>query len=112
VSTPSAQYASQEDALRKCVAELEAALASVTAERDKLRRAYEQLKGHLDLLRRRIFVAKAERMDTRQLELEFAETKAKLDALATDPALEGVAERIRSRKPVCSGIAAAGRSAS
>ena len=58
------------------------ALATVTAERDKLRRAYELLKGQLELLRRRLFVAKAERIDTTQLEIEFAETKAKLDKLA------------------------------
>ena len=71
------------------VAHLEAALATtqttlakVTAERDKLRRAYEQLKEQLELLRRRIYVAKAERVDIAQLEMEFAETKAKLDALA------------------------------
>ena len=57
------------------------ALAMVTAERDKLRRAYELLKGQLELLRRRIFVATAERIDTTQLEIEFAETKAKLDKL-------------------------------
>lgn len=61
-----------------------AELANVRAERDKLRHAYEQLKGHLELLRRRIFLAKAERIDTTQLELEFAETKAKLDKLATE----------------------------
>lgn len=59
-----------------------AALATVTAERDKLRHAYEQLKGQLELLRRRIFLAKAERIDTRQV--EFAETKAKLDKLAKE----------------------------
>ena len=64
------------------VAELESTLAAVTAERDKLRRAYEQLKEHLELLRRRIFVAKAERIDVTQLQLEFADTQAKLDALA------------------------------
>ena len=66
-----------EAALRR-VAELEAVVSSMTvtlsktndelatvrAERDKLRRAYEQLKAHLELLRRRIFVAKAERIDT------------------------------------------------
>lgn len=98
MSTPTTQPLSEEDALRKRVAELEAALSStkatldeVTAERDKLRRAYEQLKGHLDLLRRRIFVAKAERIDTRQLELEFAETKAKLDALAKELGDESLA---------------------
>jgi len=72
------------------VAQLEAMLAStqttltqVTAERDKLRRAYEQLQEQLELLRRRIYVAKAERIDATQLEMEFAQTQAKLDALAT-----------------------------
>jgi transposase len=71
------------------VAQLEATLATtqtqlaqVTAERDKLLRAYEQLKEQLELLRRRIYVAKAERVDVTQLEMEFAQTKAKLDALA------------------------------
>jgi transposase len=71
------------------VAHLEAALAStqttlaqVTAERDKLRRAYEQLKEQVELLRRRIYIAKAERVDVTQLEMEFAQTQAKLDALA------------------------------
>jgi transposase len=80
-----------EAALRHRIAQLEAALtsttatlAAVTAERDKLRRAYEQLKTQLELLRRRIFLAKAERIDTRQLELEFAETQAKLIKLATE----------------------------
>jgi transposase len=65
------------------IAQLEATLAQVTAERDKLRRAYEQLKEQLELLRRRLYVAKAERVDASQLEMEFAATKAKLDALAT-----------------------------
>ena len=72
------------------IARLEATLANtrtslvqVTAERDKLRRAYEQVKEQLELLRRRLFVAKAERVDTTQLQMEFAETQAKLNALAT-----------------------------
>ncbi len=100
VETPASE---QEEALRRRVAELEAKLATVseleaklatvTAERDKLRRAYEQAKIQLELLGRRIFFAKAERIDTRQLELEFAETKAKLDKLAKelghDEATEG-----------------------
>ena len=80
-----------EAALRARVRELEATLASmsselktVRAERDKLRRAYDQLKAHLELLRRRIFVAKAERIDTSQLEMEFAETTAKLRKLAKE----------------------------
>lgn len=76
------------------IAHLEATLASAratitqrTAERDKLRHAYEQLKEQLELLRRRLFVAKAERVDTTQLQMEFSATQAKLGALATQ--LEG-----------------------
>lgn len=68
---------------------LEAALAAerakvelLTKERDKLRAAYERLRFELELLKRRIFVAKAERIDTKQLELEFAEKLRELDALA------------------------------
>ena len=86
-----------EAALRR-VAELESVVSSMTvtlsktneelktvrAERDRLRRAYDQLKAHLELLRRRIFVAKAERIDTSQLEMEFAETTAKLKKLAQE----------------------------
>jgi transposase len=89
VSAETSTQGEQEEALRRRVAELESALtaatdslAKVTAERDKLRHAYELLKGQLELLRRRIFLAQAERLDTQQLELEFAETKARLDKLA------------------------------
>lgn len=57
-------------------------LAAVTSERDKLRRAYEQLKEELELVRRRLYVAKAERVDVRQLEIEFAQKKAALATLA------------------------------
>jgi transposase len=72
------------DALQRRVDELEAKLAKVSAERDALRRAYEKLQEQLALLKRRIFVAKAERIDAGQLELEFAETKAALDRLAQE----------------------------
>ena len=64
-------------------AELTAAskkLASVTTERDNLRRAYRQLMEQFELLRRRIFIAKAERVDATQL--EFEKTKKELDELA------------------------------
>jgi len=71
------------------IAELEALLAAaharadvLAAERDRLRTAYQQIKLELDLLKRRIFVAKAERIDTAQLELEFGEKLAALDELA------------------------------
>ena len=74
--------------LEAALASTQSTLAQVTAERDKLRRAYEQLKEHLELLRRRIFVGKAERVDVAQLEMEFAQTLAKLDALATQLAAD------------------------
>lgn len=71
------------------IAALEAALAAerervveLTQERDRLRASHEQLRIELELLRRRIFIAKAERVDTRQLELEFAATLAALDKLS------------------------------
>jgi transposase len=71
------------------VAELEVALASERAqvarlveERDILRASHERLRLELELLRRRLFVAKAERVDTSQLELEFSAKLAALDGLA------------------------------
>jgi transposase len=59
-----------------------AAAAAVTAERDRLREAYQALQLEVELMRRRMFVAKAERIDTAQLELEFAGKLAALDQLA------------------------------
>jgi len=71
------------------VAEQQAALASeqaahtaTRAERDRLREAYDALTREVELAKRRLIVAKAERIDTSQLELEFAATLAKLDALS------------------------------
>jgi len=81
-------------------AELAAAttrLVHVTNERDKLRRAYDQLLEQMALLRRRIFVAKAERIDPRQLELALEETKKQLDALAE--ALEGATTNEAANHP-------------
>src|SRR5215211_6360365 len=76
-------------ATRARVIELEAALAAehelrVEWERkhDRLLGAYQALEQQLELIRRRLYVAKAERIDTTQLELEFAATLAALDALA------------------------------
>lgn len=57
-------------------------VVELTKERDRLRASHEQLRIELELLRRRIFIAKAERVDTRQLELEFAATLAALDKLS------------------------------
>jgi hypothetical protein len=56
--------------------------AAAEAERDRLREAYEALKIEVELARRRLVIAKAERVDTTQLELEFAAVLAELDQLA------------------------------
>ena len=107
----SREESTESEALRRRVAELEGALAfktselakassklaAVTTERDHLRRAYEQLREQLELLKRRIFVAKAERIDVQQLELEFAEKKAELDALAETLGLAVQAEKLERK---------------
>lgn len=43
---------------------LQTALAAVTEERDILRSSHERLRLELEMFKRRIFVAKAERVDT------------------------------------------------
>src|SRR3990170_8796031 len=57
-------------------------VAKLTEERDLLRASHERLRLELELLRRRIFVAKAERVDTRQLEMEFAAKLAELNQMS------------------------------
>jgi transposase len=73
------------------VARLEAELADSRRENERLRTTQAQLRTELELLKRRIYVAKAERVDTRQLELEFAAKLKHLDELAQshgmDPAM-------------------------
>ena len=73
-------------------------------ERDNLRRAWDQLKAHHELLKRRVFVAKAERIDTAQLEMEFAETAAKLAKMASE--LDGDAPTDAAPEPGPSSSAA------
>lgn len=60
-------------------------LDKVTRERDVWRASYERLRLELDLLKRRIYLAKAERIDTAQLEFEFAAVLAALNELASTP---------------------------
>jgi transposase len=76
-------------ALEAALAEERARVAKLTAERDLLLAAHERLRLELELLRRRIFVAKAERVDTTQLELEFKSKLAELDKLGGAPAPGG-----------------------
>ncbi len=69
-------------ALEAALAAERALVAQVTAERDVLHASHERLlRLELELLRRRLFVAKAERVNTAQLELEFAAKLAELDRL-------------------------------
>ena len=98
-SVGTANRAAREEDLRARVIVLEAQLNAERARADKLAAdharllaAYQQVELELKLLRRRIFVASAERVDTKQLDLEFADKQteladlaAKLDA-ATPPA--------------------------
>ncbi len=56
--------------------------AALIKERDQLRASHERLRLELEMLKRRIFVAKAERVDTAQLEMEFADKLRQLDQLA------------------------------
>lgn len=74
------------------VAELEARLvveraARLSAEEKcrLLQASHERLRLELELLKRRLFVAKAERVDTTQLEIEFADKLRQLDALGGVP---------------------------
>ncbi|MCB9604932.1 MAG: hypothetical protein H6720_31815 [Sandaracinus sp.] len=67
------------------LAELTAAEERATnaeRERDHLRQSYDRLREELELLRRRIVVATAERVDTKQLELEFAQKLQELEKAA------------------------------
>lgn len=70
-------------------ASLEAAHVALLSERDSLRDERNQLKSaytatklELALLKKRLFIAKAERVDVSQLEIEFADKLARLDALS------------------------------
>ena len=62
--------------------DLKARLDQAEQDKQALRSAYDRLKIELDLLKRKLFVAKAERIDTKQLELEFQQKLAELDAIA------------------------------
>src|ERR1035437_62052 len=84
VSALEAGVVSLTDALTKergTASELRAPVVTLTQERDLLRTSHERRRIDLELLKRRIFAAKAERVDSRQLELEFAAKLAALDAL-------------------------------
>jgi transposase len=72
------------DALALEVSKRDAKIAELQDQYARLRRSYEQLKEELALIKRRLFIAKAERVDTTQLQLEFEELVKKLNALSGD----------------------------
>jgi hypothetical protein len=57
-------------------------ITDLEKERDNLRASHERLRQELELFQRRLFIAKAERVDTKQLEIEFAAKLRELEALA------------------------------
>jgi transposase len=63
-------------------AQFTARITELELERDRLRASHERLRQELELFKRRLFIAKAERIDTRQLELEYARKLQELDQLA------------------------------
>lgn len=69
-------------ALESALAARDAELATTRKERDFLRSAYDALKLEVELLKRRIFIATAERVDNQQLQLEFKEKLALLNKMA------------------------------
>jgi transposase len=77
-----AAYEAAIEAERARRSEVEAERDRLTSERDQLREAYELLKQQVELARRRLVLAKAERIDTTQLELEFATQLAALTEAA------------------------------
>lgn len=92
----------EEELLRlgKALRAAEATVARLTREQDKLRAAYHLLLEQHQLLRRRIYAAKAERVDSSQLELEFAEVSVKLDRV-----IEQMSEAEEAKEPDASGDA-------
>jgi transposase len=74
------------------IIERDARIVVLERERDELRAAYERLWLDVELMRRRIFIAKAERVDTAQLELEFKDKLAALDKLAGTLGLFGAGD--------------------
>jgi transposase len=70
-------------AMREALAAASKRIAELEAERDVLRCSYENLRLELELLKRRLFVAKAERAhDVLQLTLELEMKQAALDKMA------------------------------
>jgi transposase len=79
-------------------------IADLEKERDTLRSSHERLREELELWKRRIFIAKAERADNiAQLQLEFADKMRQLDALAGTLGVAHAPDRDSSDRPARDG---------
>ena len=112
-----AQHRTLEEKHRKLEALLRAETDRADGERDKrvrleeekalalrqleeLRKSYAILQQEFELQRRRIFAAKAERIETAQLELDFEKTRAALDEMQKALAAAAVAAGLEVPPPV------------
>ena len=77
-----AELAARDAALAARDAEMSAQAAKHAAQYGSLLEAYRAMELELKLLKRRIFIASAERVDTAQMQLEFEALTQKLNALA------------------------------
>lgn len=77
-----ADAAARASAAEARVAALQAQLDKAERDREALHAAYIKLKNELLLLKQKLFVAKAERTDSRQLAIEFQQKLASLEELA------------------------------
>ncbi|MDH5490885.1 MAG: IS66 family transposase [Myxococcales bacterium] len=77
-----AQWEQQRQTLLEQLAATEERASQAERERDALRASYTRLQQELELLRRRMVVAQAERQDTQQLELEFEVKLREVEQLA------------------------------
>jgi transposase len=90
-------FARQRDALVTELATTHERAVAAERERDLLRASHERLRQELELLKKRLYVAKAERVDTTQLEMEFAAKLRELEELAGT--LEMREEKTREKSP-------------
>jgi transposase len=82
MSSDRASFVSERASFETKLASSESRIAELERERDILRASHERLRLELELLKKRLFVAKAERADTKQLEIEFAAKLREIETIA------------------------------
>jgi transposase len=98
------QLQAQLDASAKREAAANERIANLEKERDNLRASHERLRVELELFKRRIFIAKAERADNeQQLRLEFAAKLRELNEIAGTLGIANDEEPKRNEEPAKDG---------